>query len=214
MRLARMVVQHCSSLLVENFEETCQRQSLANCQQRWFASFSTGVKVVYEAMKFFFQLEIFRRILSKLACFIKELYFISKIHTTLQFFISRKVLLLSKIHNRNNTIFRFNTIFMLIGSSYEYDKPLCLAISLTLCIVVGNYIKSLACQITRVEVLKDKSMIYYEFDIMIHMVHCNNMHSTFTATLLTPIVSFQFSQKICTCPDPLPLINRVLGLQK
>ena len=38
------------------------------------ARLSTGVKVVFEEMKSLVQLEIFRRISSKLACFIKESY--------------------------------------------------------------------------------------------------------------------------------------------
>ena len=67
-RLVKVVVQHCSSLLVENFEGTLSDTIFHKLSVMMVARFSTGVKVVFEDMKSLHQLEIYRRILSKLAC--------------------------------------------------------------------------------------------------------------------------------------------------
>ena len=73
-RFVKVVVQHCSSLLVENFEGTLSDTIFDKLSVMMVAKFSTGVMVVFEEMKSLVQLEIFRRILSKLACFHKESY--------------------------------------------------------------------------------------------------------------------------------------------
>ena len=70
-RFVKVVVQHCSSLLVENFEGTLSDTIFDKLSVKMVARFSTGVKVVFEEMKSLGQLEISRRIISKLACFHK-----------------------------------------------------------------------------------------------------------------------------------------------
>ena len=74
MFFVRVVVQHCSSLLVENCEVTLSDTIFDKLSVMIIVSFSTGVKVVFEEMKSFVQLEISRCMLSKLACFHKRIF--------------------------------------------------------------------------------------------------------------------------------------------
>ena len=67
--MVRVVVQHYSNLLIEKFEGTLSDAIFDKLSVMIVASFSTGVKVVFEEMKYFTQLEISRHILSNLACF-------------------------------------------------------------------------------------------------------------------------------------------------
>ena len=70
---AKVIVQHNSSLLVKNFEGMLSDTIFDKLSVMMAASYSAGVKVVFEEMKSFIQLQIFRHILSKLACFHKRI---------------------------------------------------------------------------------------------------------------------------------------------
>ena len=73
-RLVRVVIQHCSRLLVENSEGTLSDTIFDKLSMMMVASSSTGEKVVFEEMKSLVQLETSRRMLSKLACFHKRIF--------------------------------------------------------------------------------------------------------------------------------------------
>ena len=73
MHFVKVVVQHCSSLLEEIFEGTLSVTIFYKLSVMMVVRFSTVVKVVFEEMKSLVQLEIFRHILSKLACFYRRI---------------------------------------------------------------------------------------------------------------------------------------------
>ena len=59
--------------MVEHFDGMLSDTIFDKLSVMMVANFSTGVKVVFEEMKSFGQLEIFRCILSKLSCFHKRI---------------------------------------------------------------------------------------------------------------------------------------------
>ena len=75
-RFVMVIVPHCFCFrfLVENFEGTLSDTIFYKLSVMMIASFSTGVKVVFEEMKSFVQLEIFRYMSSMIACFHKKSY--------------------------------------------------------------------------------------------------------------------------------------------